>query len=246
MKKMGYLLTGLALGLTLSVTSPVLAQNVKSITAKLNSTVSVRVNGDEIHLNAPPINYNNLNYLPVGEISRALGLNVSYDKKSDEIRIVGSNNPSESKDNPMQQNKNEGSEKSIQNIELIQDKELNNGESLSGEVNLKIYNFKSQPANEYGDNYLSFSYDIGLTNYDLLDSYLLEIQFYFDDGTSLMAPLTQRSVNIPKGTIKTNDILYKGFMISNNVKPIAAVVTLRIEENTKRPKTVAKNIKWNI
>ncbi|WP_410767807.1 stalk domain-containing protein [Fontibacillus sp. BL9] len=87
MKKMGYLLTGIALGLTLSVTSPVLAQNVKSITAKLNSTVSVLVNGEKVHLNAKPINYNNLNYLPVGEISRILGFKVDWDAEKHEIMI---------------------------------------------------------------------------------------------------------------------------------------------------------------
>ncbi|WP_410767805.1 stalk domain-containing protein [Fontibacillus sp. BL9] len=122
MKKMGYLLTGLALGLTLSVTSPVLAQNVKSITAKLNSTVSVRVNGDEIHLNAPPINYNNLNYLPVGEISRALGLNVSYDKKSDEILI---NSPIEN--TPTQETSSNKSEKRKENIILGKNEIISTG-----------------------------------------------------------------------------------------------------------------------
>ncbi|WMT42185.1 hypothetical protein RE628_07145 [Paenibacillus sp. D2_2] len=64
MKKIGCLITGLALGLTISVASPALAQTVKSITAKLNTTVSVLVNGEKVNLNAQPINYNNLNYLP--------------------------------------------------------------------------------------------------------------------------------------------------------------------------------------
>ncbi|SDE82485.1 Copper amine oxidase N-terminal domain-containing protein [Fontibacillus panacisegetis] len=90
MKKIGYLFIGLILGLALSVASPVFAQTVKSITAKINSSVSVVVNGEKVKLNAQPINYNNLNYLPVGEISRALGMNVSYDKASDSINIVDS------------------------------------------------------------------------------------------------------------------------------------------------------------
>ncbi|MEK4512265.1 copper amine oxidase N-terminal domain-containing protein [Paenibacillus sp. FSL K6-2524] len=88
MKKVGYLITGLALGLTLSVASPVLAQSVKSITAKLNSTVNVLVNGEKVKLNAQPITYNNLNYLPVGEISRALGMNVSWDGSTNTIIIT--------------------------------------------------------------------------------------------------------------------------------------------------------------
>ncbi|MBA9087630.1 hypothetical protein FHR92_004115 [Fontibacillus solani] len=90
MKKIAYLITGLIIGLTLSVASPVFAQTVKSITAKINSSISVVVNGEKVKLNAQPINYNNLNYLPVGEIGRALGINVSYDKASDSINIVDS------------------------------------------------------------------------------------------------------------------------------------------------------------
>ncbi|SDE82507.1 Copper amine oxidase N-terminal domain-containing protein [Fontibacillus panacisegetis] len=90
MKKLGYVSFGLILGLALSVASPVFAQTVKSITAKINSSVNVVVNGEKVKLNAQPINYNNLNYLPVGEIGRALGMNVSYDKASDSINIVDS------------------------------------------------------------------------------------------------------------------------------------------------------------
>ncbi|MNW34051.1 hypothetical protein D3C74_110200 [compost metagenome] len=92
MKKLGYVSFGLILGLALSVASPVFAQTVKSINAKINSSVSVVVHGEKVKLNAQPINYNNLNYLPVGEIGRALGMNVSYDKASESINIVDSNN----------------------------------------------------------------------------------------------------------------------------------------------------------
>ncbi|MNP07512.1 hypothetical protein D3C76_995370 [compost metagenome] len=87
MKKLGYVSFGLILGLTLSVASPALAQTVKSITAKINSSVSVVVNGEKVRLNAQPITYNNLNYLPVGEISRALGMKVNWSKTTNTIEI---------------------------------------------------------------------------------------------------------------------------------------------------------------
>ncbi|MWV44980.1 hypothetical protein GRF59_15260 [Paenibacillus sp. HJL G12] len=87
MKKVGYLITGLALGLTISVGSPVVASAVKTISAKVNNTVSVILNGEKVQLKTQPLEYNNLNYLPVGEIGRSLGLDVSYDKTNDAINI---------------------------------------------------------------------------------------------------------------------------------------------------------------
>jgi hypothetical protein len=87
MKKGSYLATGVIIGMALTITTPVLAETVKTVSAKINSTVDVVINGKETKLNAQPINYNNLNYLPVGEIGRALGLTVQYDKETDTINI---------------------------------------------------------------------------------------------------------------------------------------------------------------
>lgn len=87
MKKVGYLACGVVLGVSITAATPTLAANVKTITAKINSTVNVVINGKKVSLNTQPITYNNLNYLPVGEIGRALGLDVSYDKQSDSIMI---------------------------------------------------------------------------------------------------------------------------------------------------------------
>lgn len=94
MKKVGYLITGLALGLTISVASPVVASTVKTISAKINSNVGIALNGEKVKLNTQPIEYNNLNYLPVGEISRALGLEVNFDKSKNTINITSSTTPS--------------------------------------------------------------------------------------------------------------------------------------------------------
>ncbi|MBA9087634.1 hypothetical protein FHR92_004119 [Fontibacillus solani] len=109
MKKLGYVSFGLILGLALSVASPVFAQTVKSITAKINNSVSVVVNGEKVKLNAQPINYNNLNYLPVGEIGRALGMNVSYDKASDSINIFSLSNVSSNTSEGVNNGSNAGS-----------------------------------------------------------------------------------------------------------------------------------------
>ncbi|QSF43250.1 stalk domain-containing protein [Paenibacillus tianjinensis] len=87
MKKGSYLTTGIVIGMALTMTTPVLAETVKTISAKINSTVGVLINGKETKLNTQPITYNNLNYLPVGEIGRALGYDVSYDKSTDTIHI---------------------------------------------------------------------------------------------------------------------------------------------------------------
>lgn len=104
MKKVGYLVTGLALGLTISVASPVVASTVKTISAKINSSVAIALNGEKVKLNTQPIEYNNLNYLPVGEIGRTLGLGVEYDKSKNTINITSpttSNNTSQSNSDPV-------------------------------------------------------------------------------------------------------------------------------------------------
>ncbi|OAB45971.1 stalk domain-containing protein [Paenibacillus glacialis] len=98
MKKIGYIAIGLVIGMALTVVTPVLADTAKSISAKINNTVKVAIDGKNAKLNTQPITYNNTNYLPVGEIGRALGLDVSYDKKSDTIKIDG--NSIETKPNP--------------------------------------------------------------------------------------------------------------------------------------------------
>jgi len=87
MKKVSYLLGGIVIGMVLTVATPTLAETVKTISAKLNTTVKVAINGKSTKLNAQPITYNGLNYLPVGEISRALGMKVNYDKGTDTISI---------------------------------------------------------------------------------------------------------------------------------------------------------------
>lgn len=73
--------------MVIASSTPVLAETAKSIVAKINSTVSVTLNGEKVKLNSQPINYNNLNYLPVGEIGRALGLSVSYDKRLTQLEL---------------------------------------------------------------------------------------------------------------------------------------------------------------
>ncbi|MEC0091804.1 hypothetical protein [Paenibacillus macquariensis] len=93
MKKIGYLATGLVIGMALTVVTPVLADTAKTISAKLNSTVKVAINGKDTKLNTRPIIYDNINYLSVGEIGRALGLSVIYNKTSDTIMIDDDNLP---------------------------------------------------------------------------------------------------------------------------------------------------------
>lgn len=87
MNKGSYLATGVIIGMALTMTTPVLAETVRTVSAKINSTVDVVINGKETKLNAQPINYNNLNYLPVGEIGRALNMDVTYDKETDTIKM---------------------------------------------------------------------------------------------------------------------------------------------------------------
>ncbi|MNH66521.1 Telomeric repeat-binding factor 2 [compost metagenome] len=91
MKKLLYTLFGVAIGICISTATPALASTVKSITAKINTTINVVVNGEKVKLSAQPINYNNLNYLPIGEIGRVLDINVKYDKQSDSIIIEDTN-----------------------------------------------------------------------------------------------------------------------------------------------------------
>ncbi|MET1174366.1 stalk domain-containing protein [Paenibacillus amylolyticus] len=84
-KKIGYVSLGVVLGASLTVSVPALAATVKTIQAKINSSVSVVVDGKK--MSALPINYQNLNYLPVGEIGRALDADVSFDKTKNVISI---------------------------------------------------------------------------------------------------------------------------------------------------------------
>lgn len=84
-KKVGYISLGVLLGASLTVSVPALAATAKTIQAKINSSVSVMVDGKK--MSTQPINYQNLNYLPVGEIGRALDANVSFDKTKNVINI---------------------------------------------------------------------------------------------------------------------------------------------------------------
>lgn len=99
LKKVGYVSLGVIIGASLTVSVPALAATAKTIQAKINSTVSVMVDGKKI--SAQPINYQNLNYLPVGEIGRALDANVSFDKAKNVINI-------ESKDDTVTTTSNSG------------------------------------------------------------------------------------------------------------------------------------------
>ncbi|WP_440110393.1 hypothetical protein [Paenibacillus sp. QZ-Y1] len=85
LKKVGYVSLGVLLGASLTVSVPALAATAKTIQAKINSSVSVMVDGKK--MSTQPINYQNLNYLPVGEIGRALDADVSFDKSKNVINI---------------------------------------------------------------------------------------------------------------------------------------------------------------
>ncbi|MDT0124177.1 hypothetical protein Q9R46_16075 [Paenibacillus sp. RRE4] len=90
LKKVGYVSLGVILGASLTVSVPALAATVKTIQAKINSSVSVVVDGKK--MTTQPINYQNLNYLPVGEIGRALDADVSFDKNKNVINIESKEN----------------------------------------------------------------------------------------------------------------------------------------------------------
>lgn len=85
LKKVGYVSLGVILGASLTVSVPALAATAKTVQAKINSSVSVMVDGKK--MSTQPINYQNLNYLPVGEIGRALDADVSFDKTKNVINI---------------------------------------------------------------------------------------------------------------------------------------------------------------
>ncbi|WP_440112190.1 hypothetical protein [Paenibacillus sp. QZ-Y1] len=85
LKKIGYVSLGVLLGASLTVSVPAIAATAKTIQAKINSSVSVVVDGKK--MSTQPINYQNLNYLPVGEIGRALDADVSFDKSKNVISI---------------------------------------------------------------------------------------------------------------------------------------------------------------
>ncbi|WP_440118483.1 stalk domain-containing protein [Paenibacillus sp. QZ-Y1] len=89
LKKVGYVSLGVLLGASLTVSVPALAATAKTIQAKINSSVSVMVDGKK--MSTQPINYQNLNYLPVGEIGRALDADVSFDKSKNVISIESKN-----------------------------------------------------------------------------------------------------------------------------------------------------------
>ncbi|WP_172249926.1 stalk domain-containing protein [Saccharibacillus deserti] len=85
--KIGYILSGVVLGVAITTTAPTLAATVSTITAKLQGDVKVTVDGKAVA--AKPINYNNQNYLPVGDIGRALGASVKFDKAKNSIFVTG-------------------------------------------------------------------------------------------------------------------------------------------------------------
>ncbi|MCP1427182.1 hypothetical protein J3D43_005698 [Paenibacillus xylanexedens] len=97
LKKVGYVSLGVLLGASLTVSVPALAATAKTIQAKINSSVSVEVDGKKI--SAQPINYQNLNYLPVGEIGRALNANISFNKTNNVISIESKNDTVTSSNN---------------------------------------------------------------------------------------------------------------------------------------------------
>jgi hypothetical protein len=114
LKKVGYLFTVLALGVAISAVSPVMASAVKTISAKVNDTVSVVLNGEKVQLKTQPIEYNSQNYLPVGEIGRSLGLDVNYDKSKNAINISSSTQSTSSQSNDQGNKSNQPVDKSTE------------------------------------------------------------------------------------------------------------------------------------
>ncbi|GGH28601.1 stalk domain-containing protein [Paenibacillus segetis] len=209
MKKIGYLITGLALGLTISIASPVFAQGVKTITAKLNNTVNVLVNGEKVYLNAKPLIYNNLNYLPVAEISQALGLDVSYDKKTDEIRIV----------NPNANNFPIAAEPVTYN------KELKLGESVEfGNIKFTINRLISEPREYINDLNYGLDYEIESLN-GSSDGVVIEAQLNLQSGRSYYLNFENIDKIIQGSTIRSTT-LYKGISVDENEIPISIKVKL--------------------
>ncbi|QDH19543.1 stalk domain-containing protein [Saccharibacillus brassicae] len=85
--KIAYVLSGVVLGVAITSTAPTLAATVSTITAKLHGDVKVVVDGKTV--GAKPINYDNQKYLPVGDIGRALGASVKFDKVKNSIVVTG-------------------------------------------------------------------------------------------------------------------------------------------------------------
>lgn len=231
MKKIGYLITGLALGLTLSVASPVLAQSVKSITARLNNTVNVLVNGEKVNLNAKPITYNNLNYLPVAEISQALGLDVSYDKKTDEIRIVNPNATNvETNQSP----------KSTEPV--VYNKELKLGESYEfNNTKLTINKLLSEPRDEKS-KYYGLDYELKSIS-GSSDGVALFAFLKFPSGTGYYLSYGNYEKIFESSPIKASEI-YKGDCSYDKELPVSVTVEITSYSSSSKTTQTIGYVTW--
>lgn len=218
LRKIGYLVTGLALGLTISVASPAVAQSVKSITAKLNTSVSVLVNGEEVNLNAQPINYNNLNYLPIGEIGRALGMNVSYDKKTDEILITNPNTSSSKESSP------EPGQPSKPTEPIVYKEELKLGDSVEfGDIKLTINGLFSEPNFM---NYLYYGIDYQIESLsDSTDGIYMQAEVEVQSG-KIYHLNYENTDKILKGSPIKNTSVYKGTTLPKEDLPVKIKIKL--------------------
>ena len=82
---------------TLAMSLPLVAQPaLESIQAYLNPTLSFMVDGNDVELEHTPITYEDTTYLPIAEISRLIGKEVSY-----EYGTVIINTPTEYEENVM-------------------------------------------------------------------------------------------------------------------------------------------------
>lgn len=97
-------LTGFVVGAAvLTSTSSFAATAFEKITnAYINKSVKITVDGDNVNLTNKPITYNNVNYLPVAEVAKALGATTTWDKSNQTVNITKST--IESEVTPMEDN----------------------------------------------------------------------------------------------------------------------------------------------
>lgn len=82
------LITGLILGVSITATTAVLAEPaVETIQALLKPNVTVQLDGKKIELKNAPIYYKDTNYLPIRDISSALGLDVQWDNSNQTVML---------------------------------------------------------------------------------------------------------------------------------------------------------------
>src|SRR5690554_3572427 len=92
-KELKKFILGFLCGAVIFSASASIAQNgFETVTAYINKTVSIMLNGEKVVLKNQVINYKNTNYLPIRDVAELTGLDVNWNGELNRVELGTNSN----------------------------------------------------------------------------------------------------------------------------------------------------------